>query len=331
MPTAAVVWTGDGLSPQAFTTASEGAGDTPIMAVQGATMSVDASGPTPPRIKWTTGDVGYGQWEHAPTNLASWRFYQEFTTLGTGGRIGLAFTGSRAVWLLDFTAAGALQLKEEGGGVLATSPPLIEAGQRYRFEIAYNAGALGVDVYRYADGGPEVYLHTLLGVTDDVQATQLWWGATFGTTRGDCFGDSLAIAVDSSDQFGPVLPPVPPPPAASGILTAMNGVLAQLTAADLRASIDIAKVNPPAVWLTLADVRPEFLNGDGTVGLSLYLIAPNVAFADVVAILDQLLGDVTAVVPTEGDVTPVSLVISDGKATLPAWRVTVLATYQREA
>lgn len=333
MPTAEVVWTGAGLSPQAFTTASVGTGDTPIFAVQGATMAVDDSGPTPPRIKWTTGDTGYAEWHHDPTNLASWRFYQEFTTLGTGGRIALAFTGSRAVWLLDFNGAGALQLKEEGGGLLAQSAAgLLVGGQRYRFELAYNAGAVGVDVYRFENGDPETYLATLLGVTDDVQATQLWWGATFPTGRGDAYGDSLAIAIDSPDQFGPVLPPVPPIPASSGILTAMDAVTAALAATDgLRASQDISKVNAPGVWVTLQDVRPEFMNGDGTVALYLYLIAPNVAFRDTVRLLDDLLGKVSAVVPTEGDIQPVSLVVSDGKATLPAWRVTSLATYQREA
>lgn len=116
---------------------------------------------------------------------------------------------------------------------------------------------------------------------------------------------------------------------AAGVQAALDNLTAALVAADIRAALNPEKVNPPAVWVTLSELRPELLNGDGTVAAYLYLIAAGTSHSASLAQLDALLGDVLAVVDPEDVILPVSVVLpsAQGKRTLPSLRITTLTTY----
>ena len=198
-------WQGDGLAPASFTTSSAGSGDTPAGSVVGSTMSVDASGVRSPRIKWTGGNTGYGVWGTNASSTMAWRWYNEFTTAGGGFRAALAWTGSAAAWVLDVNSAGAVLLLDNGGGTLdQTASGFITSGQVYRIEVTYNAGQ--TDVYLYA-GESLTPLDVLSASQSSLSITEFWWGTTFDTSRGDAYGDDLAIARRTATQIGPRFAP----------------------------------------------------------------------------------------------------------------------------
>lgn len=117
--------------------------------------------------------------------------------------------------------------------------------------------------------------------------------------------------------------------ASAGFAPALEALAGHLRANAVRADVDPAKVNPPAVWVAFGEARPELLTGDGQVLANLYCLAPNVPYAAALVVLDALAGDVLDLVDTEGDILPATVVMPDGKVTLPAFRLQTLIPYAR--
>lgn len=113
----------------------------------------------------------------------------------------------------------------------------------------------------------------------------------------------------------------------SGIKAVLVDLVEHLVDNDVRATLDPAGLNVPAVWVTPANIAPEFLSGGGTVTAYLYLIVANSAPLDVLDGFDQLLGDVLALVDSDGDIVPQSIVLPGNPQTMPALRVQVQVTY----
>jgi uncharacterized protein YidB (DUF937 family) len=118
--------------------------------------------------------------------------------------------------------------------------------------------------------------------------------------------------------------------AKAGILAALDAVVAELTAAGLRASINPAKLTPPAVWVSLDKLIPELLDGNGAAQIRVNLIVPDTTLPQGLDALDQLLAKVWAVLPLAvEDVTPEGVVLPDSPNPLPSLRVTVQVPYTR--
>jgi hypothetical protein len=109
----------------------------------------------------------------------------------------------------------------------------------------------------------------------------------------------------------------------------LQALVDALVDGGLQADLDPAKVNLPGVWVSVGLIRPELLDGSGTVEARLNLISRDLPYPATLEALDGLLAQVLDLVDTEGDVIPESVVMPDGPASLPSYRVTVLAHYTR--
>jgi len=115
---------------------------------------------------------------------------------------------------------------------------------------------------------------------------------------------------------------------AAGLVAAIQGVVDTLVAADISAALDPADLNLPGVLVKIGTVRPEFMDGSGTVEVLCYLTAGNTSPLDALTLLDGLLAQVDPVIASEGDLVPVSLAFDNGPS-CPALQLTTLATYKR--
>lgn len=115
----------------------------------------------------------------------------------------------------------------------------------------------------------------------------------------------------------------------AGLAQVLDDTVEHLRAAGIRAAIDAVGVNLPGVWVWLGTIEPNRFDGNGDVHVVLNLMTADLAAADVLDQLDQLLGDVLDLVDTEGDITPVSIVLPGTPNTLPALQLTTLRRYQR--
>ncbi len=118
--------------------------------------------------------------------------------------------------------------------------------------------------------------------------------------------------------------------ARSGILTALQGVADHLVANGISASLDGAQVQWPGVWVWPGPIRPELLDGNGTIAALLQLAVPNTETIAALDQLDELLGDVLDLFDSEGDVLP-QLVQPPGASPLPGLQVTIIIDYGRTA
>lgn len=116
----------------------------------------------------------------------------------------------------------------------------------------------------------------------------------------------------------------------AGVKAALEAIAADLTAADIVASIDASELQAPCVWVDIDHLSPELMNGDGTVWAQLHLIAPNAAPLDALSMLDDLLAAVLDVVDPEDDIVAETVVLpSNTSEGLPALRITTLRPYER--
>jgi len=116
---------------------------------------------------------------------------------------------------------------------------------------------------------------------------------------------------------------------AAGIKSAIADVVEQLVAADISADVDPAGVNLPGVLVKLGTIRPEFLDGSGSVEVVLYLTASNIEPLDAIDDLDGLLAQVVDVVDPDGDLVPVSVAFDNGSS-LPAIQLTTIRNYSKD-
>ena len=118
--------------------------------------------------------------------------------------------------------------------------------------------------------------------------------------------------------------------ARSGIRTALQDVVDHLVDNGISASLDGAQVQWPGVWVWPGAIRPELLNGNGTMLALLQLAVPNTEAGAALDQLDELLGDVLDLFDSEGDVLP-QLVQPPGASPLPGLQVTIIISYERTA
>lgn len=116
----------------------------------------------------------------------------------------------------------------------------------------------------------------------------------------------------------------------AGVKAALEGIVEDLMAADVVASIDASDLQAPCVWVDVDHLSPDFLDGNGTLYAALHLIAPNSLPLDALSQLDDLLATVLGIVDTEDDVTPETIILpSNASEGLPAFRLVTLRPYTR--
>lgn len=117
--------------------------------------------------------------------------------------------------------------------------------------------------------------------------------------------------------------------ASAGLAKVLDDMVEHLRSHDIRAATDPAGVNLPGVWVWLAGIDPNRLDGNGDVRLQLNLMTADLEARTVLTQLDQLLGQVLDVVDSEGDIIPVSVVLPGTPNTLPGLQLTTLQPYER--
>jgi hypothetical protein len=117
--------------------------------------------------------------------------------------------------------------------------------------------------------------------------------------------------------------------ASAGLAKVLDDMVEHLRSHDIRAATDPAQVNLPGVWVWLAGIDPNRLDGNGDVRLQLNLITADLEARTVLMQLDELLGQVLDVVDSEGDIIPVSVVLPGTPNTLPGLQLTTLQPYER--
>lgn len=112
--------------------------------------------------------------------------------------------------------------------------------------------------------------------------------------------------------------------------TALDHVQQLLKAGGVRAVINPADINPPAVWITPATSSLEYLDDTtATVTLDLYLVAAAAGGRSTVTALDALLGKVRAAGLPARDVESVTVALPNhNPAGMPAYKTT--ATMQTQ-
>lgn len=105
---------------------------------------------------------------------------------------------------------------------------------------------------------------------------------------------------------------------------AVDGVVARLRAAGLRATDDISKVDLPGAFVYASSVSHEYLNGAGAVTVTILLIAPDSGMHNATAILSGLLDDALTVIDPDADTQLAEQIqLPSGGPPLPAFRVSV--------
>lgn len=110
------------------------------------------------------------------------------------------------------------------------------------------------------------------------------------------------------------------------IKSAVQDLVDALNAAGVPASADAQEVNPPAVWVQLASIAHDRLDGGGTFRLRLYLVAPDAGTTAALDTFAEWLPQVLAVVTpnTDVDTDAVSVSLPDNPSTpLPALQLTI--------
>lgn len=152
-----VSWKGDGLSPGTLSSTSAGPGDTPLGSLAGgASVTIDSSGSTPPRIRFAAGAANlYAGWNSTALGTISAYVvsaYVEFGTIASAQWAILAGSiGSTVQWRLDVTGTtnsvvGRLRLRS-GTAQVAESSESLAAATLYRMEVVGNGSSITVTFY----------------------------------------------------------------------------------------------------------------------------------------------------------------------------------------
>lgn len=217
-----VKWNGDGLSPGTLTTSTVGPGDTALGAINGgANLTVNASGPTSPRIRMAAGMANiYAGW--GSVNLGTISQYVastffEFETIGSAlwaiasGNI----SGTVTQWRVEIagtaaTLPGNLRLRD-GSTQLALSSQALSINTLYRLEVAANGSAITATVF--------------VGTTNTVAAGPISGAASSGSVDSIRFGNfssSTTSPVMYFDGLSVAPPPVSVTAAATGTGVAVD-------------------------------------------------------------------------------------------------------------
>jgi len=86
------------------------------------------------------------------------------------------------------------------------------------------------------------------------------------------------------------------------ITAALQHVTDALQGAGLTAGPDTDTLNPPCAWVAPDKIRQNMLDGGGEVDLSIYLIAPDLRYAETVEILQTMLAQALTAVSPDGEI-----------------------------
>lgn len=110
------------------------------------------------------------------------------------------------------------------------------------------------------------------------------------------------------------------------VKTAVSDLVDAFNAAGVPAASDPQNLSPPAVWVQLASIAHDRLDGGGTFRLRCYLIAPDTGTDAALDTFTEWLPQVLAVVTpnTDVDTEAASVYLPDNPSTpLPALQLTV--------
>lgn len=109
------------------------------------------------------------------------------------------------------------------------------------------------------------------------------------------------------------------------LAAAAADVVDQLAAAGLAATIDPRDLNPPGVWVQLANVRPAYLATGAAYDADwyLYLIAPNIGTGQEFAVISPLADQLLAAGWALADGQTIAVTLPDGADPYPSLRFTL--------
>ncbi|PRX91993.1 hypothetical protein [Allonocardiopsis opalescens] len=203
--TVLVRWSGNGLTPQTFTTSSIGAGDSAPTSIGGTAPQVVASGVRPPRVEWPAADASYIVWEHPAVAQVAARWYVELTALTGDTRLGsLVVSGATSAANVQVSAAGALQIQASGSVQATSADGVIPTGVPVRIEILLDTSGTR-RLYAFA-GDTTTLLAEAAWAGPATTISAFWWGHTFVSTHSLRYGDDLIVR-DLAALIGPAQTP----------------------------------------------------------------------------------------------------------------------------
>ncbi|KAA0925958.1 hypothetical protein [Rhodococcus sp. ANT_H53B] len=113
------------------------------------------------------------------------------------------------------------------------------------------------------------------------------------------------------------------------ILAALQGVAQVLKDAGVRASEDPQNLNPPCAWVSTSKYEVEYLCGEGTLTVDIFLIAINNGVPQAIKSLQSMLTKTLTVIQPEGVVSLAeSVSLASGGDALPAYKITITVPVQ---
>lgn len=104
----------------------------------------------------------------------------------------------------------------------------------------------------------------------------------------------------------------------------VNGLVAALNTAEVRATVDPSDLNVPGAWVTVEGIQAANLAGSVTLLCAIYLVAPDQDYQRAMDALAEMYNKtVPGVLTPDGPVVPQGIILPDTTTALPALRVPV--------